>query len=159
MDVKLDCSQALAAMGLTTVPLAVAYKSPADPAGIAGTTRKMLGLGAAAAATVITPTGTGRVHSSVVGDVANATSAAGVNFRLKYGTGTPPANGDAETGTDCGALKQAIVQGTTSVQPFGLECYITGLSIGTQVWFDIAASATTSGTALVTAIDWFGEER
>ena len=73
---------------------------------------------------------------------------------MRRGTGAAPTNGAAVTGTQTGA---DIVGDTNNVAgaagqrlPFCIGGVVTGLAIGTAVWFD-AALSTTSGTASIAA--------
>lgn len=73
------------------------------------------------------------VSFSFSGSAPSADSGAA---RLFYGTGTPPANGAAQTGTGVGNIVEFTNAGT-NVFPGELSAIITGLTPGTTYWFDL----------------------
>jgi hypothetical protein len=134
------------------------YRNPADPAGTASTTRVMMGLGQAAAPTVYTPIGTGRVRVTCYGYVTTAGAAANITVGPRWGTGAAPANGDPETGTAFGG--QPTIQtpgaGIRELVSFNV---ILGLTANTTYWFDWSMStASAADTATITVNNWTFEE-
>jgi hypothetical protein len=103
----------------------------------------MMGLGSTAK---LTPLATGKFLVSLCGDMYHVTANMNVIASLYYGTGTPPANAAATVGSFSNAQVQkgGTWPAATRV-PFALSAVITGLALGTQVWFDI--SLLTSGAA------------
>ena len=82
-----------------------------------------------------------RMFSSVVGDE--------LLVQMSYGTGTPPANGAAVTGTQAGPRMSAIAVSTggTGAPQDMIPAILTGLSVGTTYWFDAAVQRSAgSGT-------------
>jgi len=122
---------------------AVVQNSPADPTGT--TTSGMMGL-----ASVITPVTTGRIHVTITGTIANATAIAdGANVQLRTGTGTPPANAAALTGTVAGGLVKYVAATTAEKAPFTVCAIVTGLTLNTARWIDLGLAAVIGGTATV----------
>ena len=133
--------------------------SPADPASITNATAKMAGLGAAAAAFVITPQTTGRVLVIVTGDMTSGATAATCAIQLSYGTGSAPANAGTLTGTQVGGNVTWVSLTGALRSAFTLSTVITGLAVpsinsqgvtgaATQVWLDVAQSSSTSSLQL-----------
>lgn len=127
--------------------------TPADPAGTTNTTGVMMGLGGAAK---ITPTATGKVMFMISGDMTNPTDDSACNVQMRTGTGTAPANGAALTGTTRGGLikyeiNNTSLGGTAEARvPFTCSMLVTGLTLNTAVWIDLALQRTNnSGTCLV----------
>lgn len=115
------------------------------------TIMKMCGMGASAK---ITPSYSGKVLVTFSCDVM-APGASGVfQFQGQYGTGNAPAGGAAVTGTRLGIfLVQVVTQAA-----FSVTALITGLSVGTQYWLDLAGqrlggSAGSFGATQVTAVE------
>lgn len=96
----------------------------------------------------ITPTTTGRVLVTVSGSTQNGTltgSGNGIRLQISHGTGSAPANGATLTGTQ-DATYQTLETAETvttniSVTPFATTWIITGLTVGTTYWIDLAAEA------------------
>ena len=107
----------------------------------------MMGLSAS-----ITPTSTGNLFIVISGDVDNSANSDGVAVQIRTGTGTPPANGAALTGTQRGGLVNYL-NGTNNASiirvPFSLNAIATGSTLNTAVWIDISVAAVTGGTARV----------
>jgi len=106
------------------------YQSlPANPASTANSTGVMMGLAGS-----ITPITGGTLLFSARG-LANKDAR---NLYLRYGTGTPPINGAALTGTILGT--NALVY-TGNPSEFITNGIVAGATAGTPYWFDIALSA------------------
>lgn len=130
-----------------TIPARTFHQSTySNPTG-AGTTELMMGFNA-----TIAPANLTRLFVSLAGYQTNsgATINDGVNCRLRYGTGTPPANGDAVSGTIIGNRSRSIMVRNTA-DPFNFEIHgiISGLSIGTSYWLDASVNAITGGTGQI----------
>jgi hypothetical protein len=123
----------------------VAYL-PANPAStISVNTPVMMGLGSTC---VYTPAGTGLVQVNIAGLGATAGAAVQFNVGPRFGTGTAPVNGAADTGTRFGTtadqlIKVPSISGNTS---FGFTAQVQ-LVTGTAYWFDLAISTNTAGDA------------
>lgn len=95
-----------------------------------------------------TPTKTGNVRVVITGQMYNQTVADGVFVAGAFGTGTPPVNGAAPSGTNFGGSPQESgVATVTNPTPFVLLDKITGLTLGTTYWFDLQIAAITGGNA------------
>lgn len=122
------------------------YQSnPVDPAGTSSATAVMMGLSGA-----LTPRNTGRMMLMISGTIFNAGIGQGATVRLSYGTGVAPANGAALTGTQVGGLVKYISGTIAAKSSFALNALVTGLTVNTALWLDLALAATTAGTATVT---------
>jgi hypothetical protein len=107
----------------------------------------MLGLAGA-----FTPAATGNVLLVVSGVWSNSSgSGNGMSYAIYAGTGTAPANGAAVTGTLQGATPQATSTGASVKQPFALQAFAPGLTIGSAYWFDLAFDAT-AGTNTISEV-------
>src|SRR6185437_3283211 len=111
-----------------------------DPIGTTSTaTLKMMGLGSSCS---ITPVNNTRIAFSLVGSLTNNTTNDGVEAQLMYGTGTAPANGDAQTGTRISGTQSVSNIGTGgNLVPLNISGDATGLTPGTAYWCDLAVAA------------------
>jgi hypothetical protein len=97
---------------------------------------------------VITPVRSGKVFVAISGRMNNSTVNNGCSLQIRYGTGASPANGAALTGTTIGGTaKLSGTAGAGFFYPFSLSAVITGLILGTAIWFDLEQYALTGGTA------------
>jgi hypothetical protein len=113
--------------------------------GIANTTGLMTGLGGA-----ITPQGSGVVLVILSGYSKNTTNVAGDGCAgtMRYGTGTAPTNGAALTGTAFGStFETQNERAVVDLFGFCVHGIITGLTIGTPYWLDLALATLVGGTA------------
>ena len=122
---------------------AATQSQPANPTAPASTAAyKMQGL-----AGTITPGKTGSVLVIVSGHFVSSTVTAGdgIKVQLSYGTGSAPANGAALAGTQVGAIREytnpAVVTAADVLVPFSVNAVVTGLSLGTPYWIDLAAES------------------
>jgi hypothetical protein len=116
--------------------------SPANPAATASTTDVMMGL-----AIAITPLITGIVAVTITGLCTTQTANVNLNLGARFGTGAPPANGAAVTGTafGTGAAGDLLVRQSGLAVPAGIPFAITGrlaLAKGVAAWVDLALSTT-----------------
>ena len=96
----------------------------------------MMGLGSAMS---MTPAVTGRVALSFTANGACTTATGGAKVFLHWGTGTAPTNGTAFTGSGPKDLGRLFIDATTSSYPsISDQSIITGLTVGTAYWFDVA---------------------
>jgi len=94
----------------------------------------------------ITPTKSGNVLINITGYWNNNTISDQCTLGIRTGTGTAPINGAAATGTARGST-QNIGQATAGFNyPFAVTSLVTGLTVGTAVWIDLAVFITTGGT-------------
>lgn len=102
----------------------------------------MLGKGGS---TQITPSSTGRLLIFVSGS-ATIPADGGIIVGLRYGTGSPPSFGSVDTGTLIGGPRrfQLTASGATTNSGetiYSFSSFITGLTIGTQYWIDLAVQS------------------
>ncbi len=107
----------------------------------------MQGMGA-----TITPGFTGRIDVNYNANLVTSDTAAGdgISFEFYYGTGSPPANGAATTGTLVSigpnppnmvwTIPSTAIAADVSV-PVSKSFIVAGLTLGTTYWFDAAAIA------------------
>lgn len=130
---------------------AAAGFTPADPTDTASTSPVCMGLGATCK---LTPVASGKVLVTVTGQAQSLTAAANITVGCRYGTGTAPANGAADTGTRFGAVADPVVKpGATGISvPFAFTGLLS-LTPGTAYWLDIAAATgTTADHAKITDV-------
>ena len=124
---------------------------PADPTGSTNTiTGVMMGLAGS-----ITPSGSGKVLVTVTGNLTNASSVGfGASVQARYGTGTAPSNGATPVGTSVspGAVLKYTSASSSEIVPFTCCGVVTGLTVGTPYWIDLALAASGGGTATATNI-------
>lgn len=132
-------------------PYVATVNEPANPTGTSDTADyHMMGLAGA-----FTPRYSGKIHLTIQGNINNnkAGGGGGVLAVIRYGTGTPPGNGDAITGTGCGSV--AILQSSPSgtfVQPVTLVCDFHGATTDTDWWYDVALKSDVSDTASIAQV-------
>jgi hypothetical protein len=126
----------------TTVPNVFSV-NPTTPTGTTSTTFVMQGLDG-----TITPKDAGVIKVDMAGDITNS-STGGSIVQLAYGTGTPPSNGAAATGTSIGNPVQISPDVASNLVPFSCSGIITGLTPGTAYWIDAQLKTVTSGTATI----------
>ena len=119
-----------------------------NPAAPATTTTTMAGLGAVCS---FTPTRNGRVLVMFHGHVtiaAGSPAGAGIFNNMAYGTGTPPANGAAFTGTQAAPSQRAfagVAVTASDYRPFIIAASLTGLVVGTTYWVDLGQALALAG--------------
>ena len=120
---------------------------PLNPAGTTSSTGVHAGLGA-----VLTPTVTGKVLVTITGTMVNAVANKWPATALRYGTGTPPANGAAPAGTPLGALDFLTGNTVNNATPFSLTGVVLNAAIGVALWFDLVQSTTAGGTTTLNSV-------
>lgn len=132
----------------TTNGYSSSQTSPTNPAGVTTVAgAAMMGLGSTA---TITPHLSGKVMITLSGDISNSVVGSS-KVQIRYGTGTAPTNGAANTGTTLGGLVVDTVSVAGSSSPFSLQGVVTGLlNNGTTYWID--ASLQSVGVAGVATI-------
>jgi hypothetical protein len=134
--------------------MANSSSAPGAPAGTTSTAAfKMMGLAGA-----FTPTKTGSAVFTIVGNVANSVNGDATFLALRHGTGTAPANDAALAGSACGGSPRADAAAAGQRVPFTLVCYVTGLTVNTAYWLDVAMEAITGGTSSITNLQIFARE-
>ena len=147
---RLYCMTASGNNNLCT-PYAATKVLSSNPTGTADTVSyKMMGL-----AGLFTPQFSGKMHLTAQGNLKNnnAGGGGGAIAVLRYGTGTPPANGDAQAGTACSGfaiLTQA--PSGTFVTPTYLSCDEHGFTVNTEYWYDVALLSVSAGTASIAQV-------
>lgn len=128
-----------------------------NPTSTTSTTPVMMGLGTTLK---ITPTSSTRVKITlsftVVSDKANGQ----VRFNLRQGTGTAPANAAAASGTAISSIQTFLAAVANQTGVLACSVVVTGLTVGTAYWFDMAVNAANvSGAgAFVQQVDYIVEE-
>lgn len=105
---------------------------------------QMAGLGL-----TLTPTVSGRVAVMVCGSATNNTASTIVNANARWGTGTPPLANAAASGTLLSTTIQYNVITANAQSPFALSGIVSGLTLGTAAWFDVAFAAAGGGSATI----------
>lgn len=133
------------------VPLFSYQASPSDPTGTTSTTGVMMGL-----AGTFTPMKSGKLMIVISGNIANGTAGDGATATIRYGTGTAPTNGASLTGSAAGNISKIVNPLLALLVPgsgnFNCNAIVSGLSLSTAYWIDIAAARVTGGTATVSGI-------
>lgn len=96
----------------------------------------------------ITPTGSGRVLLMVSGMALNSGIAGITGIQIRYGTGAAPANGDAFSGTAVGKIKHHVASTAAGKQGFMCVGVVTGLTVGTAYWIDLALTASANNASV-----------
>jgi hypothetical protein len=112
----------------------------------------MMGIGAQATPCTITPQGSTRIFVIFTGNVRNTANNAGANIILRYGTGTAPINGAAQTGTQASGPLGFTAAAPGQQVPFAAQSLIGSLTIGTTYWIDLSLNVVTGGTASITQV-------
>ena len=105
----------------------------------------MMGLGQ-----TLTPNRSGIVLIIISGNISLGGSN-GAKVQIMYGSGISPSYGDGIKGTSAGSMIEAMNAGlfTTGRYPFTVNSVITGLSVGSEYWFDLCLAAISGGTAYI----------
>lgn len=120
--------------------------SLSNPTGTTSTGFVMMGFGSTAK---LTPTFGTKVEITFYGAITNTTTSGGGEVVLRYGTGTAPSNQSGLTGSSVGAAIPGSGAIAGQFLPYSLPNIVTGLTPGTQYWFDLALVALTGGTASI----------
>jgi len=130
-------------------PGASTSRTPADQTATDTTTYENNGYGAIASIPcTLTPGATGRVMVMWSGDQTSNATAQTHTMQMVYGTGAAPANNTAVSGTAIGG-EVAWVSLTGQLRtPFSIAYLITGLTLGTTYYFDIACKSSAGNVAL-----------
>jgi hypothetical protein len=124
------------------------YLTPANPTNLTSTSYTHFGLGSTLN---ITPLLSGKIQFTIKYLPSAVGTFSGTNsFRVAYGTGTPPANAAAATGSVVGGTDLgggAVAVGSTPA-PIVRNVIVTGLTLGTAYWFDIQGSKNSGFTSM-----------
>jgi hypothetical protein len=120
------------------------YGSFGGLTGTANATGVMMGL-----AQLITPQVTGRLLILVQTHASTNTNGAGGLVSTRYGTGTAPVNGAALAGTQVGSSALYTEETSTFTRGQSQVGLVTGLTLGTTYWVDLALARVTAGTATI----------
>lgn len=102
----------------------------------------------------ITPTTTGKVLIIISGTIvapAGTTVDNGIKYQISYGTGVAPSNTGALAGTQIGTVQAftLFVAATAAADvhiPFSIAAVVTGLTLATAYWIDLAAESVTTAS-------------
>lgn len=148
---------AIAAAGTVTCSaVKAATNSTVSAPAAASSTSAFLTQGLAGA---LTPAVTGNVLLTISGTINTTATAAGtgVKYQIYWGTGTAPGSNHAVT-SNCGAttctavgtvqeyLNPTTVTAADVQVPFSISVVVTGLTVGTAIWIDLAAEAVTTAS-------------
>lgn len=139
----------LAQAQVTTIPYnqlpvpAHTISTPSLPNPTTSTSLVMMGL-----AGTVTPKTSGTVRITITTTWANDTASDGCSAAARYGTGSAPANGTPDTGTNTGSNGYAMTNPSSGTMRTALtiDGLVTGLTVGTPYWIDAALRAVTGGT-------------
>jgi hypothetical protein len=128
---------------------ALAPTNAGSPTGTTSTgAYKMMGMGASCA---ITPIVSGRVLFTIAGNLGTSAGGDSVQAYGTYGSGAVPSNGASAAGTQFSSVDTE----NATLTSFGGRTFtavVTGLTLGTPYWFDVALEAVTGGTASITNV-------
>lgn len=134
----------------TALPAYASLQTAAsNPTGTTSAAGVMMGLAA-----TITPGVSGKVFVTITGNLSNTTAASATFCQISYGTGSAPANGAAATGTVKGSVlsRQGPAWGSGQMTPFAASAVITGLTLGTAIWFDLVVGVTGASTGTISNV-------
>lgn len=96
-----------------------------------------------------TPTKTGHIEVYGTFGVYDDTAGDGFVTQLTYGTGTPPVQGAAKTGTQFGNPRRIISGGAGVRLEVSMIGEVTGLVLNTEYWFDVLGYVITGGNGSI----------
>jgi hypothetical protein len=115
----------------------------ASPAGITfAATPRMAGLGMQ-----ITARRSGFLVVAFSGGGFNSAANAGYSVRMRYGTGTPPANNALVIGNVFGPVVENNLMVANSIQAFAVQSGTSQFALATPIWFDLEIAVFVGGTA------------
>ena len=148
IQTQIDAKQA------TLTATNITQQQPSNPAGTTSTAVfKMCGT-----AMTFTPTKSGKIQIGLSCNLSNNTASDGFDVKLMYGTGTAPVNDAALTGTQAGKLQIHRVGNAAAYVPACIIAYVSGLTLSTAYWFDLAQECAVGGTGTVVDINCVIEE-
>jgi len=131
-----------------------AYSGNASPSpfSTSSATYVMLGLGTTLWGLI--PLSTGRIRLTATGTLTTTLTGSDSYILGKYGTGTAPNNGVAVTGTSATTSEVRVTNSgaTGALSAFTYYAEITGLTVGTPYWFDLAQKVSGGGATTANAL-------
>lgn len=110
----------------------------------------MVGMAAAVGGYSITPAFSGRVLIVANSVASNSTAASGVDTWVQIGTGTAPAAGVAQTGSQLTGTYSVISTSANQGFPITIPAMSVSLTVGVAYWIDLAYRTTSGGTGKLT---------
>jgi hypothetical protein len=132
--------------GVSKIGASSLFKTNSSIAVSVSTTYKMMGLGNQIN---MTPLNSGIIKFHIDAYTSTTSSSPIANYKISYGTGTPPSQSASANGTVVGTTTQISASGTFSI-PFSKEVIVSGLSTGTNYWFDVQVSSNSISPVTVT---------
>jgi hypothetical protein len=121
-----------------------------NPAGTVNSTYTMMGMNL-----VLPPiVAANALWVTLDGQITNSSNNSETDVVICYGTGTPPVNGAAQTGTIVGQPARYKATAGGDYTPFSLSSLITPVTKGTVYWIDCAVRAINGGTASILDVDF-----
>jgi hypothetical protein len=120
-----------------------------NPAGTTSATYVMMGLNVQLTSVVATA-----ATVCLDGQITNSSNNQVTECVICYGTGTPPVNGAAQTGTIASQPARYKATSGGDYVPFSITCLIENLTGGNTYWLDAAVRAPSGGTASITDLDF-----
>lgn len=120
-----------------------------NPTGTSSTTFVQLGLAGS-----ITPVTSGMLSFQFTGTVGQTGTPGDCIAEITYGTGTAPTNGAAQTGSVAGRYN-VVTPPATYTTSIMLQGFVTGLTLSTAYWFDVALAANTGATTCTVSLPSF----
>jgi hypothetical protein len=133
---------------------AAAFASVVQPAATVSTAPVMMGMGATFK---LTPVNGTRAHVTISGHFVAGTAVIGF-AQIRYGVGTPPANGAAAAGAAIGQSVAALPDAANGYFPFSRTVIINGLTPGVSHWFDLSLNSNNGASVAVNNIDFAAYE-
>jgi hypothetical protein len=135
---------------LTNKPLTAAIPLnflPANPTNLTSNSYLMFGLGSTIK---ITPLRSGAVRFTIEFYPSGIGTNGLNNLKICYGTGVAPANAAAATGTIIGVTRQggSVIGISSTPSIVSYDVIVTGLTIGTQYWFDVQGAKYSTNTSV-----------
>jgi hypothetical protein len=102
----------------------------------------------------ITPAVSGSIEVTISGTITTSavTLDNGLIWQISHGTGGAPGSNAALTGTQDGVQQEytnpTIVTAADLHQPFSVTVVLTGLTVGTAYWLDLAAKSVTTASVM-----------
>lgn len=154
IDVVYDGTQ-FQLVGARSIPAEVS-QSLSNPSATTNTTGVMMGFGAIVS---ITPTTSGIIRVWVTGNAQNGTIGDTCVSVIRFGTGAAPANGAALTGSTIGQAVTTTSTASGDKVGFALVGRVTGLTLGTAYWVDVALASGGGGSASIANVSAMVLER
>ena len=104
----------------------------------------------------ITPNSSGTILSTISGTVYESGGGTGAGngalWQISYGTGAAPTANSTLAGTQIGVIQEYTTTATVTAAdvqvPFSITYLVTGLTVGTAYWIDLAAKAVNNANTI-----------